>query len=117
MGVSDVRMPSQPDGYLQSDRSNPSKSTGEDLPTWGGLWEQMRRNGAGRNSCRQLRRRVEEFEFCKRVVGLNIRSTRLPNRGKLDVDIFPQIIDEKPLFIVSQYGAHYIFIAVIFLPQ
>ena len=47
--------------------------------------------------------------------GLNIRSTRLPNRGKLDVDIFPQIIDDESLFIVSQYGAHYIFIAVIFL--
>ena len=57
----------------------------------------------------------EAFLICGRALGLNIRPASLPDRSKLDINIFPQIVDDEPLFIVSQYGAHHVFIPVVFL--
>ena len=44
-------------------------------------------------------------------------SALLPKRGKFDIYIFPQTVDDKPLLIVSQYGTHYVFVPVVFLSQ
>lgn len=99
-------------------RSSPHGSTGEDLQALG---RRVATDGEKRSRNEFTLATGEKDGKRSRSAGvswgLNIRPVWLPNRGKLDVDIFPQIIDDKPLFIVSQYGAHHVFIAVIFLSE
>jgi len=48
--------------------------------------------------------------------GQTLRPDVLSKRGKLDVYIFPEIVDDEPLFVVSQYGSHHVFVPIVFLP-
>ena len=83
-----------------------------------GVWEQRGRNGAGTNSSWQTEKEgLEVIWVGRHVLRPNIRPASLSKRGKLHIDIFPQIVDDEPLFIVSQYGAHHVFVPVVFLSQ
>ena len=72
---------------------------------------------SGNEFTRQSVGRIESDLGQQGCVEAEYPAAMLPKRGEFDVYIFPQIVDDKPLFIVSQYGAHHIFIPVVFLSQ
>ena len=82
-----------------------------------GVWEQRGRNGVGTNQASNREEGQEATKVDRHVLKPNIRPASLPKWGKLHIDIFPQIVDDEPLFIVSQYGAHHVFVSVVFLSQ
>ena len=59
----------------------------------------------------------EAIQVGKHALRPNIRPASLPRWRKFHIDIFPQIVDDEPLFIVSEYGAHHIFIPIVLLSQ
>jgi hypothetical protein len=57
------------------------------------------------------------IETGKYALRASIRLASLPRWGKLHIDIFPKIVDDESPFVVCEYGAHYIFVPVLFLSQ
>ena len=82
-----------------------------------GAWKQRERYKAGTI---HIGNREEEWEVIvigKYVSMANIRPASLSRWGKLNIDIFPQIVDDKSLFVVSEYGPHHVFVPVLFRSQ
>lgn len=62
-----------------------------------------------------------QFGLCERrglreLAGAKPLPDLLPKRRELDVDVFPEVIDDESLFVVRQDGAHYVFVSILFLP-
>lgn len=60
---------------------------------------------------------LEVILVVRHVLRSNIRVAPLPKWGKLHIDVFTEIVDDEPLFIVSKYCAHHVLVPIIFLSQ